>query len=58
MLADWALADKVLLVVLPVIIVGSAPASFQLLVVEVLEVRARVELWLEEALEVQVLNAL
>jgi len=44
MQADSALADKVLLVVLQVIIVGSAPASFQLLVVEVLEVRARVEL--------------
>jgi hypothetical protein len=40
MQADWALADKVLLVVLPVITVGSALASFQLLVVEVLEVRA------------------
>ena len=40
MLVDWALADKVLRVVLPVLIVDLALASFQLLVVEVLEVQA------------------
>jgi hypothetical protein len=44
MLADWALADKVSLVVLPVITVDLALASSQLLVVEVLEVQARAEL--------------
>jgi hypothetical protein len=40
MLVDWALADKVLLVVLPVITVDLKLASFQLLVVEALEVQA------------------
>jgi hypothetical protein len=44
MLVDWALADKVLLVVLPVLTVVLRTESFQLLVVEVLEVRARAEL--------------